>query len=109
MTTDTLPGRLHFLRIDADTKTALRAAMTVVEPELDGILSRFYQHLQGQPKLSSLIGAPAGVLKDAQKAHWKGLFTGAFDAAYLQRATAIGEAHRRIGLEPQWYIGGTPS
>src|SRR3546814_15642092 len=24
----------------------------------------------------------------------------------MQRARAIGEAHRRIGLEPRWYIGG---
>jgi methyl-accepting chemotaxis protein len=44
--------------------------------------------------------------KSAQLEHWMGLFSGHFDAEYFASVKKIGLAHSRIGLEPQWYIGG---
>src|SRR3546814_10675102 len=101
-------GRLKFLSFDDASRAALRRFWPVVEPRMEEILHEFYVHLRTVPVLDELLGTPqqAAWLKKAQKDHWKTLFDGTFDADYMQRARAIGEAHSRIGLEPRRYIGG---
>ncbi len=42
----------------------------------------------------------------AQENHWLHLFSGRFDETYLVSIRKIGLTHSRIGLDPQWYIGG---
>jgi methyl-accepting chemotaxis protein len=42
----------------------------------------------------------------AQSSHWERLFSGRFDAAYVEGIRRIGVVHHKIGLEPRWYIGG---
>jgi hypothetical protein len=32
--------------------------------------------------------------------------TGKFDQDYIDGVTRIGKVHAKLGLEPQWYIGG---
>ena len=101
-------GRLSFLELDEDARSALRRFWPVLEPRLDAILEEFYDHLRSVPLLAGLLASPerAAQLKRAQTAHWQSLFEARFDDAYMRRARAIGEAHCRIGLEPRWYIGG---
>ncbi len=98
--------RVDFARIDEATRGQLRALWGIVEPQLDGILSRFYTHLSSQPGLKALVGDRQSSLETAQKKHWKRLFSAQFDADYVQSIDRIGRAHSRIGLEPRWYIAG---
>ena len=98
--------RLRFMRIADGTGVALREFWPVVEPALPGILNGLYDHLLREPKLRGLIGSEQEQLKAAQSAHWARLFSGRFDAAYVQSARSIGLEHNRIGLEPRWFIGG---
>lgn len=60
------------------------------------------------PALSTKIGDSQKIsgLKAAQTAHWQALFSGAFDAEYIERVTRIGRTHNRIGLELRWYMAG---
>lgn len=98
--------RLRFMRIDPRTGELLREFWDIVEPQLDGILSGFYQHVTKEPQLERLIGNQVQRLKSAQASHWRRLFNGRFDHEYMQGVQTIGLIHNKIGLEPRWYIGG---
>lgn len=104
-TTDIHPAqRLAFARISDRDIAVLRTVWPVIEPALDQILDAFYRHIHGEPKLSAMIGDREVRLKNAQKTHWKNLFTSGFSTAYFENAHRIGQTHYRIGLEPKWYV-----
>ncbi len=99
--------RLRFLKIDADTRSALSAFRPVVEQNIQTILGKFYDHLGRWPNLAALFeGGRMAHARAAQAGHWLGIFDGKFDDAYLERVHRIGKAHEVIGLEPRWYLGG---
>ena len=97
-------GRLKFARVTDETRRALRAAWPMVEQALPEILNEFYQHIQAEPRFAAMIGGRGESLKAAQSSHWKRLFSGAFDDDYVESIYRIGMVHKRIGLEPRWYI-----
>lgn len=99
-------GRLNFMMVSESTRSSLREFWTVIEPKLPEILNGFYGHLASVPQLGRLVGDQRDRLKSAQGAHWRRLFTGKFDASYMEGVRQIGLTHNRIGLEPRWYIGG---
>ncbi|HVK90642.1 MAG TPA: protoglobin domain-containing protein, partial [Mycoplana sp.] len=92
--------------IDDTACQELRSLWQQVSPELPRILERFYAHMHRQPALSKLIGTQQSRLVSAQLQHWGRLFSGNFDASYLEGVRRIGLIHNKIGLEPRWYIGG---
>ena len=99
--------QMRFMRINEAGKGALQEFWPVVEKALPGILEVFYDHMTSVPELVRILGGhQLPRLKSVQIGHWKKLFEGRFDEAYIQGAHAIGRAHHRIGLEPFWYIGG---
>jgi methyl-accepting chemotaxis protein len=100
--------RLHFLRIDAATRSALAAFRPVLEQNLPAILRQFYDHISRNPDLVALFDGEGGVARarGAQASHWLNLFTGQLDHTYVEQVRRIGKAHERIGLDPRWYIGG---
>jgi methyl-accepting chemotaxis protein len=101
-------GRLALLAITEADRTILRSFRGALDGCLDRILSDFYQHIRTQPSTSRHFPDEARVAraKAAQKSHWHRLFSGGFDAEYMNSVREIGRTHARIGLEPQWYIGG---
>jgi len=103
---DTRTAQLEFIGLTPAHGRALAALWPSVEAELGPILDRFYDHLGLHTELQPLLEGPGKVqhLKDAQRAHWKRLFTGDFGADYFERSAAIGMAHQRIGLAPRWYV-----
>jgi len=98
--------RLDFIGITDAHCVALRLAWPTLKEELPALLAQFYRHLEQYEALKPLIGGPDRVetLKAAQASHWEELFRGEFANTYFARAVAIGNAHQRIGLEPQWYV-----
>jgi methyl-accepting chemotaxis protein len=92
--------------IDSSVCQELRSLWKDISSELPKILERFYQHMHRQPHLSKLIGTQQSRLVSAQLQHWGRLFSGNFDAAYVEGIRRIGLIHNKIGLEPRWYIGG---
>ena len=107
---DMIARRRAFMRLDPGACGRLREAWTIVEPVLDGLLDRFYAHLAAHPEMAALLASHAtrGIdgLKQAQREHWRRLFSGQFDTAYVAGVRRVGKAHARIGLDPRWYLGG---
>ncbi len=99
--------RLRFLRIDQEARSALQNFYPIFEQHLPDLTAIFVDHLQTWPELMAMLSAP-GVLRhalDAQQEHWRKLFSGRFDAAYVESAARVGAVHKRIGLEPRFFTG----
>lgn len=107
--TEEMEERLRFLEIDQDIIEELQNARQILEPEIDRMLDEFYAHILEQPQLKKIFADDKAIsrAREAQKNHWlKTLFDGEFDSAYFDQAELIGRAHARVGLTPNWYIGG---
>lgn len=101
-----LHSRLAQLGIDETARRLTSRAWAVLEPHLQAVLDEFYQRLEAAPEMAAkLRGQNLDRLKQAQREHWRVLFTGDLDAPYMERVRRIGQAHHRIGLDPRWYIG----
>jgi len=98
--------RARFMGITPQTAELLRGFWPVLEQNLPRILDAFYDHARQEPDLKRMIGDHASRLKQAQTEHWRHLFSGRFDAAYMASVRAVGLVHSKIGLDPRTYIGG---
>ncbi|WCL53601.1 globin-coupled sensor protein [Gimibacter soli] len=107
-TADRSAERLGFFQIDEETRQSLAANGPAILAEVPSILDAFYEHLWKHEETRTILGSRDRIdgLKKKQAEHWAVLFSGRFDQDYWQRAYAIGQAHNRIGLRPNWYIGG---
>jgi hypothetical protein len=85
---DDLATRTRFIGLDPAACALLTALWPAIEPELPAILDGFYQHVTTVPQLKKLIGDQAPSLKQAQTAHWRRLFSGRFDEAWLSGVRA---------------------
>jgi methyl-accepting chemotaxis protein len=72
------------------------------------ILDEFYVHVAAYPVVARLFPNEATIrhAKDMQIKHWDLIAAAEFDKSYVASVTRVGQAHHRLGLEPQWYIGG---
>lgn len=107
--TELVEDRLRFLEIDQDVVTELQRARQYIEPELDGMLERFYVHMMSDRATAALFDDNDTVdrARSSQRKHWlDDLFGGRFSNAFFEKAERIGRTHARIGLEPRWYLGG---
>ncbi len=101
-----LEARLRFAGVTAETSDSLHSFWKVVRPHLPKMLDAFYEHAGSEPILASLVAGQIDRLKQAQSAHWEKLFSGKFDQAYVEGVYRVGLAHKKVGLEPRWYIAG---
>ncbi len=104
-----MEDRLRFLNIDQNTISELRNAKNILEPAMDEMLDKFYSHILQEPELKPIFVDKSEIdrARSAQKKHWlEAMFNGKYDNAYYEKTSQIGRAHARIGLTPNWYIGG---
>ncbi len=98
--------RLRYAGITNATGRNLRGFWRIARLALPGILDDFYRHVETEPQLAKLTSGHKERLKSAQASHWERLFSGRFDQSYVQGVYRVGLAHKKIGLEPRWYIAG---
>lgn len=98
--------RLRYARMDQQKLGLLQEFWGVVKPQLKDVLDKFYDHVQAEPALATIIGNQTDRLKSAQSQHWERLFNHMIDEDHMQAVYRIGMAHKKIGLEPRWYIAG---
>ena len=103
-----LARRLEFMQIDAESCESIRSLKAVVERELPVALDKFYQQLRKTPEASRFFSSEEQIKRSrvAQSSHWTSISNGDFNEDYMHKVRTIGTVHARIGLEPQWYIGG---
>ncbi len=100
--------RLEFMQLDTQSRESIRKLQTVVEKELPVGLDKFYDQLRKSPEVSQFFSSEDHIArgKSAQVGHWSNIASGNFNTDYVSKVRTIGTVHARIGLKPQWYIGG---
>lgn len=100
--------RLEFMQLDAAGQESIRSLKTLVDRELPKGLDKFYAQLRQSPEVKRFFSSDDHIAraKGAQAGHWVNISNGNFNEDYVNKVRTIGSVHARIGLEPQWYIGG---
>ncbi|MCO6185556.1 globin-coupled sensor protein [Rhizobium sp. L1K21] len=103
-----LEERLRFINLDADALKQLAGMGDDVREIVGPSLEHFYSVVSTIPHLKAFFSNPQHMehAKNAQEKHWAKLVAGYLDNDYVNGVVKVGEAHARIGLEPNWYIGG---
>lgn len=106
--TQNIEKRLDFMQFGAESRAHLRALQPVIEREMPTALDKFYQQVRKTPETSRFFSSENHITgaKNAQVGHWGTVARGEFNEQYGENVRKIGTVHARIGLEPQWYIGG---
>src|ERR1700722_17610996 len=84
-------ARLNAMR--SSEATVLREFWPLAEKEMPLLISRFHDKLLGDRATCASDRRQVNRLEDIQAAHWRRLFSGRFDAAYLHGARVIGGEH----------------
>ena len=100
--------RLDFMRLDDPSLQSIRSLKTIVDRELPVALDKFYEQLQKTAEVKRFFASDQQIsrAKGAQQGHWANISNADFNEDYAAKVQSIGSIHARIGLEPQWYIGG---
>ncbi|HVI51807.1 MAG TPA: globin-coupled sensor protein [Candidatus Sulfotelmatobacter sp.] len=100
--------RLQYLEIDENTTRILPQALDSIGSNVEGVLDRFYSKIAATPHLAAFFTPETKQhARSMQLKHWtESVFSGKFDDTYMARVQRIGHTHEKIGLEPQWYMGG---
>jgi len=108
VTASPLSQRIEFIGLDEAARAALRTARPVVMEGLPAALDALYDRIRATPQTAAFFRDEGRIdqAKARQLSHWERISSGQLDEAFLAGVTAVGETHARIGLEPQWYIGG---
>jgi len=108
MPQSTIGAKVKFHLIDPEMIALLRQHSAFLLREMDRIFDGFYQHVSTDPATAKFFPSDwvKKHAKDMQVRHWTIVFAGGFDDEYEKSVRKIGETHKRLGLEPDWYIGG---
>ncbi|MEM5493941.1 globin-coupled sensor protein [Hoeflea sp. AS16] len=103
-----IAAKLDFVGMGKAQLASLTARKAQVENLIGPALDRFYAQATSNPETARHFNdaSHVGHAKQKQVEHWRTIMTGKFDQAYIDGVTRIGKVHARLGLEPQWYIGG---
>lgn len=100
--------RLAFAGLDEASCAQLRQIKPQVMAALPAALDGLYGRVRTTPAVRRHFRDDSHIeaARAAQLDHWAAIAGGDLDDAYVARVSAIGRAHARIGLAPNWYIAG---
>lgn len=98
--------RKRLLDFGDEDVDVLTQCCALVEQRLDTIVETFYGIQTSNPEIAALIGDADTLerLQSAQRRYILDLFTGVYDLEYANNRLRIGLVHKRIGVEPKYYL-----
>ncbi|WP_163704292.1 globin-coupled sensor protein [Paenibacillus jilunlii] len=84
----------------------LRRMKPIVEKDIDYISDQFYKTVLGVDKLQAIILEHSSIerLKKTLREHIIEMFEGSINEEYIAKRLTIAKIHKRVGLEPKWYL-----
>jgi methyl-accepting chemotaxis protein len=100
--------RLDFIGLDSRAVERLRGLRGLLTEAIGPALDVFYAKIRKTPEVQRFFTNEAHMsgAQSRQAAHWGIIAEGRYGDDYAKGVRIIGETHARLGLEPQWYIGG---
>ncbi|MFO0580569.1 MAG: globin-coupled sensor protein [Polyangia bacterium] len=107
-TTEQLERRKKYFLLGPQDAQNLLAVRDAAKSTAAMVIDRFYEHLLAHEESRAHLqgGRHIESLKRVQSKYFAELFDGTYDANYMANRIKVGQTHERIGLGPQWYIGG---
>lgn len=101
-----LNEQMQMIDLTEDDLSLLRLMKPVVERDIDSITEQFYNTVLGVNKLEAIILEHSSIerLKKTLKRHIIEIFDGNVDEHYIAKRLNIAKIHKRVGLEPKWYL-----
>ena len=98
--------RKELLGLDYDSLKHLADFKSLIEENIEIIVDEFYEKQTKIDEISLLIGDADTLrrLRAAQSKYVIDLFSGHYDAQYVNNRLRIGMVHKRIGVEPKLYL-----
>jgi len=99
--------RKNYLGLNPDDEQRLRETHPFLQRHAQGVIDRFYEFLLSHEYTRAVLSKPGLVdrLKQLQAKYFSELTSGKYDLAYFENRLRVGQAHHRIGLAPEWYLG----
>lgn len=99
--------RKTYLELNPDDEQRLRDAHPFLQRHAKEVIDRFYEYLLSHEYTREILSKPGLVdrLKQLQTKYFSELTSGQYDLAYFENRLRVGQAHHRIGLAPEWYLG----
>lgn len=99
--------RLAFLELTERDEALLAELREFARRHVDEFVEQFYAHLWKFDETRRLLGDEERVrrLKQTQRAYFWRMLEGRFDAEYFESRLRVGDAHQRIDMAPEWYVG----
>lgn len=97
---------LNMIGLTVNDLAVIQALKPFVLEKMDQIVTQFYENLEHQPLLISIIQEHSRTerLKQTLKQHLIEMFSGIIDDAYLEKRRKIAFAHVNINLPTKWYM-----
>ena len=101
-----IANRKALFALNEDDFELLREFRSVIENQIDAIVSTFYEMQTNITEIALLIGDSDTLsrLQSAQRRYVLDLFSGVYDLEYVNNRLRIGLVHKRIGVEPKLYL-----
>lgn len=101
-----LNEQMKMIALTEEDLDLLREIKPSVERNIDSIIEQFYSSLLGVAKLEEIIIEHSSIdrLKKTLRDHIIEIFDGNVDQAYIAKRLVIARIHKKVGLEPKWYL-----
>ncbi len=98
--------RMQLLDLTNEDIKALVRCQNLINKEIDTIVAKFYEKLTSIEEVSFIIGDSDTLqrLQASLKQYILELFEGFYDLEYVHNRLRIGLVHKRIGVEPKYYL-----
>ncbi len=98
--------QMRMIDLTEEDLKLLRRVKPIVERNIDYITEKFYNSVLGVDKLEAIIVKHSSIdrLKTTLREHIIEIFNGNIDEEYISKRLAIANIHKRVGLEPKWYL-----
>ena len=98
--------RKDYLGFKKSDVLILKSLRTVIAEHIDEIVEDFYKEILPFDEINSVIGDAETLkrLTNYQRNYILNLFDGQYDEDYVHSRLRVGVVHKRIGVEPKFYI-----
>lgn len=101
-----LNEQMRMIDLTEEDLSLLRGMKPAVERNIEYITEQFYNTLLGVGKLEQIIIEHSSIdrLKNTLRDHIIEIFDGNVDGKYIAKRLVIASIHKKVGLEPKWYL-----
>jgi signal transduction histidine kinase/ActR/RegA family two-component response regulator len=107
ITEQEIARRKEWLEFTEQDVQNLRALDELAGTYADAFVEELYRHFLAFPETRAFFAEPRTLarVKSLQRAYFRRLTQGNYDAEYVEARLRVGAVHERIGLDVKWYLG----